>query len=122
MLFISEPVDQQAIAHFYETFRPFGLKSGVVVPTYGLAEHTVFVCSGGETVLTLQKSAFENQIISIVSASLLGEVGGLSSDNAGLKSVGQEEGEGGVNYSMKSVPDNKEAEDENVQVIIVVDF
>lgn len=43
---------------FYSAFTPFGLKK-VIVPTYGLAEHTVFVCSGGKSMLTLDKAALE---------------------------------------------------------------
>jgi acyl-CoA synthetase (AMP-forming)/AMP-acid ligase II len=68
MINAAEPVDQQAIAGFYETFRPYGLNHGVVVPTYGLAEHTVFVCSGGCNVLSLKKSSFENTVIEVISA------------------------------------------------------
>jgi hypothetical protein len=76
MINAAEPVDQVAIAQFYETFRPFGLSSGVVVPTYGLAEHTVFVCSGGSTILTLKKSSFDCKIIEIVGSAVLGDSGG----------------------------------------------
>ena len=59
MINAAEPVDVQAVESFYATYRPFGLPRGVVVPTYGLAEHTVFVCSGGRTVLTLDKQQLE---------------------------------------------------------------
>lgn len=75
MINAAEPVDQVAIAGFYETFRPYGLSSGVVIPTYGLAEHTVFVCSGGTTVLTLRKSSFDNQVIDIICSAALGDLG-----------------------------------------------
>ena len=76
MINAAEPVDQAAIANFYETFRPFGLSSGVVVPTYGLAEHTVFVCSGGSTILSLKKSSFDSKVIEIVGSAVLGDSGG----------------------------------------------
>ena len=46
MINAAEPVDQKAIQAFYETFTIVGLNRGVIYPTYGLAEHTVFVCSG----------------------------------------------------------------------------
>ena len=46
MINAAEPVDAAALDNFIETFRPFGLPEHVVYPTYGLAEHTVFVCSG----------------------------------------------------------------------------
>lgn len=42
-----------------ETFGPYGLREGVIKPTYGLAEHTVFVCSGGEQRLTVDRGALE---------------------------------------------------------------
>ena len=76
MINAAEPVDQAAIANFYETFRPFGLSSGVVVPTYGLAEHTVFVCSGGSTILSLKKSSFDSKVVEIVGSAVLGDSGG----------------------------------------------
>ena len=75
MINAAEPVDQVAIANFYETFRPYGLTSGVVIPTYGLAEHTVFVCSGGSSILTLAKNAFDNKVVEILGTAILGESG-----------------------------------------------
>ena len=45
MINAAEPIDPKAILDFYHTFAPYGLPVGVVIPTYGLAEHTVFVCS-----------------------------------------------------------------------------
>ena len=71
MINAAEPVDVDAIHQFYEVFRPFGLADGVVVPTYGLAEHTVFVCSDGRTVLTLDKAALESGTVSIATEELL---------------------------------------------------
>lgn len=47
MINAAEPVDYHAIMEFYSTFGAYGLPGDVVYPTYGLAEHTVFVCSGG---------------------------------------------------------------------------
>jgi hypothetical protein len=73
MINAAEPVDHVAIAQFYETFKPYGLPLGVVVPTFGLAEHTVFVCSGGTHVLTLDKSALEAQRVVVVSEHRLDE-------------------------------------------------
>ena len=40
-------------------FSPYGLPEGVIKPTYGLAEHTVFVCSGGEQRLIVDRNALE---------------------------------------------------------------
>jgi len=55
----AEPVDVEGMQFFYETFGKFNLPQGVIFPTYGLAEHTVFVCSGGTQVLTVEKEALE---------------------------------------------------------------
>jgi acyl-CoA synthetase (AMP-forming)/AMP-acid ligase II len=59
MINAAEPVDYQALRDFYATFGPLGLQRGVVFPTYGLAEHTVFVCSGGTQILTVTKASLE---------------------------------------------------------------
>jgi acyl-CoA synthetase (AMP-forming)/AMP-acid ligase II len=54
----AEPVDEDGIEMFYKTFSPFGFPQ-VIYPTYGLAEHTVFVCSGGTQRLTVDKHQLE---------------------------------------------------------------
>ena len=54
----AEPVDMESISMFYQAFRPYGFKD-IIFPTYGLAEHTVFVCSGGQQVIRVQKEALE---------------------------------------------------------------
>ena len=89
MINAAEPVDPDAIIDFYDTFTPFKLPKGVVFPTYGLAEHTVFVCSGGKTLLSLKKSVFENQgIISVVEKGLLGSSSSkLSNSNSNSSSA-----------------------------------
>lgn len=45
MINAAEPVDMAALLSFYEDFSPLGLRPGVIVPTFGLAEHCVYVCS-----------------------------------------------------------------------------
>jgi hypothetical protein len=40
-------VRQSDVELFKATFEGHGLPPGVVFPTYGLAEHTVFVCTNG---------------------------------------------------------------------------
>ena len=60
MINAAEPVDYQALRDFYATFGALGLQRGVVFPTYGLAEHTVFVCSGGAQILTVTKASLES--------------------------------------------------------------
>eukprot|EP00606_Chrysophyceae_sp_TOSAG23-5_P000911 GSChrysophyteH2.ASY1.ANO1.636.1 assembled CDS len=65
MINAAEPVDASAIQDFYELFRPMGLPTGVVVPTYGLAEHCVFVCSGGKQMVTVKKTDLGNGIVTV---------------------------------------------------------
>jgi acyl-CoA synthetase (AMP-forming)/AMP-acid ligase II len=55
----AEPVDEESIESFNQAFGPFGLDKNVIFPTYGLAEHTVFVCSGGLQRLTVEKQTLE---------------------------------------------------------------
>jgi acyl-CoA synthetase (AMP-forming)/AMP-acid ligase II len=54
----AEPVDEDGMETFYKSFSPFGFPR-VIFPTYGLAEHTVFVCSGGAQRLTVDKHQLE---------------------------------------------------------------
>jgi acyl-CoA synthetase (AMP-forming)/AMP-acid ligase II len=54
----AEPVDEESIQVFEKSFGPFGLGK-VVFPTYGLAEHTVFVCSGGKQIVSVVKHELE---------------------------------------------------------------
>ena len=69
----AEPVTEDSIESFYETFGKFGLKE-VIFPTYGLAEHTVFVCSGGKQRLTVAKSKLEvDGIVEVVKDANKGE-------------------------------------------------
>eukprot|EP01042_Synura_sphagnicola_P002665 gene2665-3229_t len=62
----AEPVDKLAMEAFYLAFQQYGLSSTCVVPTYGLAEHTVFVCSGGRQVLCLSKADLEAGDVTLV--------------------------------------------------------
>ena len=54
----AEPVDLDSMTTFYNAFEPYGLQR-IIFPTYGLAEHTVFVCSGGKQVLRVNKVELE---------------------------------------------------------------
>jgi hypothetical protein len=74
MINAAEPVDAEAICDFYATFKPYGLPANVVVPTYGLAEHTVFVCSAGSTLLSLDKAALEGGSVTELASTSLGEI------------------------------------------------
>lgn len=69
MINAAEPVDRSSIDTFYAVFEPYGLKRGVVYPTYGLAEHTVYVCSNGSQWLTVHKQALEQDKVVIVDGS-----------------------------------------------------
>ncbi|CAM9541065.1 unnamed protein product, partial [Discosporangium mesarthrocarpum] len=59
MINAAEPIDSGSMDSFMDTFRVYGLREGVIKPTYGLAEHTVFVCSGGSQRLTVDKRCLE---------------------------------------------------------------
>lgn len=54
----AEPVDEDGMKSFKNAFEPFGL-GDVIFPTYGLAEHTVFVCSGGKQKISVIKEKLE---------------------------------------------------------------
>eukprot|EP01034_Spumella_vulgaris_P026888 gene26888-33537_t len=59
MINAAEPVEATSIEAFYAVFEQFGLKRGVIFPTYGLAEHTVYVCSNGQQRLVVDKVLME---------------------------------------------------------------
>lgn len=62
----AEPIDEESINLFKNTFCPYGLSPNCIFPTYGLAEHTVFVCSGGKQILSVDKSALEMEDKAVV--------------------------------------------------------
>jgi acyl-CoA synthetase (AMP-forming)/AMP-acid ligase II len=62
----AEPVTEKSMEAFRRAFSPFGLPDGVIYPTYGLAEHTVFVCSGGKGAITVMKKELEEKNRAIV--------------------------------------------------------
>jgi acyl-CoA synthetase (AMP-forming)/AMP-acid ligase II len=55
----AEPVTEDAIDSFVQTFGSYGFSPAAIFPSYGLAEHTVFVCSGGKQRLTVDKMELE---------------------------------------------------------------
>lgn len=57
----AEPVTEKSMEAFRKAFSPYGLPDGVIYPTYGLAEHTVFVCSGGNGVIAVMKKELEEE-------------------------------------------------------------
>merc|ERR1712167_303249 len=62
----AEPITLESINMFYDTFTPYGLKKDVIVPGYGLAEHTVYVCDAGKQVLSLNKKKLkQNKVVLI---------------------------------------------------------
>jgi len=66
----AEPVTEDSIESFCSVFCPLGLDRNVIYPTYGLAEHTVFVCSGGKQRLTVSKKALEvDGVVKIMASS-----------------------------------------------------
>ena len=56
MINAAEPVEVADMKAFYSAFEQYGLNTGVIYPTYGLAEHTVYVCSNGKQVLQGQQA------------------------------------------------------------------
>jgi acyl-CoA synthetase (AMP-forming)/AMP-acid ligase II len=81
MINAAEPVTEASIEAFQAAFGPFGLNPNVMFPTYGLAEHTVFVCSGGRQRLTVSKSKLEvDGVVQIASS--------LSSDTDSSRLIG----------------------------------
>lgn len=74
----AEPVDEDSIDSFVKAFAKHGFDEKVLFPTYGLAEHTVFVCSGGTQRLTVSKEDLEvNGIVEIVDDSFMSETSRL---------------------------------------------
>ncbi|CAB1114142.1 unnamed protein product [Ectocarpus sp. CCAP 1310/34] len=61
MINAAEPVDTASIDRFYSVFEAHGLKRGVIFPTYGLAEHTVYVCSNGKDRLVVDRVMLETE-------------------------------------------------------------
>jgi acyl-CoA synthetase (AMP-forming)/AMP-acid ligase II len=55
----AEPVTLSAMCDFIRTFAPYGLREQALSPGYGLAEHTVYVCDGGDLVLRIDSAAYE---------------------------------------------------------------
>lgn len=62
----AEPVDAVAMADFCRIYGAMGLPADVIKPTYGLAEHTVFVASGGCTLLCLSRPALESNTVQVL--------------------------------------------------------
>ncbi|KAL7532494.1 hypothetical protein ACHAXR_007665 [Thalassiosira sp. AJA248-18] len=57
----AEPVTEKSMGAFVKAFSPFGFAKDVIYPTYGLAEHTVFVCSGGKGKILVHKKELEEE-------------------------------------------------------------
>lgn len=74
----AEPLTCAAIHAFMSSFRTHGLSDAAMAPGYGLAEHTVYVCDGGDTILRVDRAALETRGDVIVASSwplpLVGEV------------------------------------------------
>jgi acyl-CoA synthetase (AMP-forming)/AMP-acid ligase II/acyl carrier protein len=67
MINAAEPVEASAIDTFYAVFEAYKLPKNVIFPTYGLAEHTVYVCSNGSQRLVIDKTELEtNRVVKVV--------------------------------------------------------
>lgn len=71
MINAAEPVNYDNVMNFYRVFSSFGLQRNVIFPTYGLAEHTVFVCSGCQMSIKVKKSLLEQNIVEVLEESQL---------------------------------------------------
>jgi acyl-CoA synthetase (AMP-forming)/AMP-acid ligase II len=69
MINAAEPVDSQSIDSFVKTFETYGLNPAMIYPTYGLAEHTVYVSSNGKQRLAIDRKLFEEEKKIVLSAS-----------------------------------------------------
>lgn len=69
MINAAEPVDAMAIVSFYDTFKEYGLPEHVVIPTFGLAEHCVYVCSDGKQVVMVDKAKLAQNLVKVVGSS-----------------------------------------------------
>jgi acyl-CoA synthetase (AMP-forming)/AMP-acid ligase II len=79
----AEPVDIDSLSAFYETFQPYGLRR-IIYPTYGLAEHTVFVCSGGQQVIRVRKEELEvHRRVVIIDANVMNNTATAAAANGG---------------------------------------
>ena len=61
----AEPVTEKSMSAFERELGLFGLPNGVIFPTYGLAEHTVFVCTGGKGKIAVKTEELqqENKVV-----------------------------------------------------------
>jgi len=66
MINAAEPIDSAVLKNFIAFFTKYQLPSNVLKPTYGLAEHTVFVCSGGSQIVTVTREGIEHGQVEIL--------------------------------------------------------
>lgn len=57
----AEPIQEHVLAEFRNTFRPHGLQESALVPSYGLAEHVVFLATGHDVELDMMTA--ENKVV-----------------------------------------------------------
>lgn len=55
----AEPITELAINRFLEVTEKYGVKPSAMKPGYGLAEHVVYVCDGGEQRIKVNKNVLE---------------------------------------------------------------
>ena len=80
----AEPCTINSIKAYEKAFKPFGLRTepSVIFPTYGLAEHTVFVCSGGQGTIQVKKTDLEQEDKAVV---VEGGTGAVSDQSNGYE-------------------------------------
>mmetsp|Transcript_40021 Transcript_40021/g.58865 ORF Transcript_40021/g.58865 Transcript_40021/m.58865 type:complete len:814 (+) Transcript_40021:93-2534(+) len=77
----AEPILPEDCKDFFDTFGPMGLKTTAIAPGYGLAEHTVYVCDGSHTILTVEKESIQKSKIVIRSQAALDKIPAHTPDN-----------------------------------------
>jgi acyl-CoA synthetase (AMP-forming)/AMP-acid ligase II len=89
MINAAEPLDVAAISDFYNTFSKYHLPRHVVYPTYGLAEHTVFVCSGDtpHVVAVDKKSLEDDKLANVIEEFLLEDCVGHGDSDVSMQTI-----------------------------------
>jgi acyl-CoA synthetase (AMP-forming)/AMP-acid ligase II len=111
----AEPVTPDAISDFEETFCQFGLPAGVIVPGYGLAEHTVYVTDrGSQRLLVRRRVLMEESKIQVV----VGEEG-KEEEVEGKESGEEKEGDENTTQEKTGNDDADDTDDDDSTQLII---
>jgi len=77
----AEPIDYFTLRKYVDEFKGIGLKTDIVLPSYGLAEHTLVATTKGFTAISVDRKALEaKEVIIRDKAPLFGEKRLVESD------------------------------------------